>query len=112
MKIYIDSDYKCHTTNLDGTFREVETEFFDGKCVAFIEGYMFVPSGETWVREDGDKFVGEMICPLNDYNELDAIQREYERQLLADYEAALAQSVRLSDLDAAYQEGVNAAYDQ
>ena len=25
--IYIDSEYRCHTTNPDGTFREVETDF-------------------------------------------------------------------------------------
>lgn len=30
----------------------------------------------------------------------------------AEYEAAIAESVPLSDLTAAYQEGVNAAYDQ
>ena len=44
--IYIDNDYKCHTSN-DGTMREVQTDFFDGKCQIFIEGYRFIPSGET-----------------------------------------------------------------
>lgn len=117
MKIYIDNDFKCHTTNPDGTFRDfvlsenAET-FLSNKCSTFIEGYRFIPEGESWTRSDGVVFTGEMITPWKDYSELDAAQREYERQLLAEYESALAESVRLSDLDAAYQEGVNAAYDR
>jgi hypothetical protein len=39
MKVYIDSEYRCHTTNPDGNFREVEHPYFDGKCQTFIEGY-------------------------------------------------------------------------
>lgn len=87
--IYIDSDYKCHVTN-DGTMTAVETDFFDGKCDAFVEGYRFVPNGESWTRSDGVVFHGEMIAPWKDYTELDAAQREYERQLMADMENALA----------------------
>lgn len=45
MKIFIDVDYKCHVSD-DGTRREAETEFFDGKCRQFIEGYSYVPGGE------------------------------------------------------------------
>jgi hypothetical protein len=89
MKIYIDTEFKCHIAD-DGLMTAVETDFFDGKCVEFIEGYRFVPSGETWVREDGEIFTGEMITPWKDYNELNAAQREYERELLADAENALA----------------------
>lgn len=87
--IYIDSEFKCHTSNLDGTFREVETDFFDGKCQAFIEGYRFIPNGESWTRSDGIVFTGEMIAPFKPYAELDAAQREYERQLIITYEKAL-----------------------
>lgn len=90
MKICIDADCKCHTTNPDGTFREVETDFFNGKCETFIEGYRYVPFGESWMRSDGIVFQGEMINPWKPYDELDAAQREYERQKLADAEAALA----------------------
>lgn len=86
--IYIDSDFKCHAENGDGRVA-VETDFFDGKCTEFIEGYRFVPAGETWTREDGVEFAGEMVCPWTDYAELDAAQREYERQQLADMKAAL-----------------------
>lgn len=88
-KIYIDSEFKCHTTNPDGTFREVATNFFDGKCDSFIEGYRYVPSGESWTRSDGVVFTGEMVSPWKPYSELDNAQREYERQLLATYEEAL-----------------------
>lgn len=87
--IYIDSDFKCHTTNLDNTFREIETDFFNGKCDTFIEGFRFVPSGENWTREDGTVFHGEMISPWKDYTELDTAQRKYEQQLLSEYEALI-----------------------
>lgn len=90
MKLYIDSECKCHVTD-DGTMTEVETDFFNGKCQAFIEGYRFVPSGESWTRSDGEVFTGEMIAPWKPYDELDSAQREYERQQLADYESALAE---------------------
>ena len=106
MIIYIDNDYKCHTSD-NGTMTAVETSFCDGKCDTFIEGYRFVPAGETWTRSDGAVFHGEMIAPWKPYNELDTAQREYERQLLAEYEAALENSVPISELEAAYREGVN-----
>ena len=94
--IYIDTEFKCHTTNPDGTFREVVLSdsakiFFADKCTAFIEGYRLKPDGEIWVREDGHVFSGgEMISPWKDYDELDNAQREYERTILADAENALA----------------------
>ena len=79
MQIYIDSDYKCHTVASDG-LTAVETTAFDGKCAAYIEGYRFVPDGSTWVREDGTVFAGEMVTPWKPWDELDAVQREYERE--------------------------------
>ena len=108
--IYLDSDYKCHVTD-DGTMTSVETDFFDSKCQTFIEGYRFVPNGKSWTRFDGVVFTGEMIAPWKPYDELDAAQREYERNLLKEYESALAESVPLSALEEAYQEGVNSAYE-
>lgn len=88
-KIYIDSEYKCHLVD-DGTMTQVETEFFDDKCDAFVEGYRFVPADETWTRSDGEVFHGEMIAPWKDFAELDAAQRQYELDRLADAEQALA----------------------
>ena len=85
MKIYIDSEYKCHVSN-DGTMREFDVPFFDGKCQTFIEGYRYIPDGETWERADGEVFRGEMIAPWKNYAELYIAQLEYE---LADADAAL-----------------------
>ncbi len=97
MVIYLDSDFKCHISG-DDTMISVETAAFDGKCDAYIEGYRFVPSGKTWVREDGVEFAGEMIAPWKPWTELDAAQREYERERYAavatqnaEYEAALSE---------------------
>ena len=87
--IYIDADFRCFATQNETTVKSVETDFFDGKCPEYIEGYRFVPQDETWVREDGAEFTGEMIAPWKPYAELDAAQREYEKQLLAEYTAAL-----------------------
>ena len=46
-------------------------------------------SGKTWVREDGVEFSGEMVAPWKPWQVLEEAQREYERQLVAEYEAAL-----------------------
>lgn len=75
--IYIDSDFKCHISN-DGTMAAVETDFFDGKCGAFVESYCYEPKG-----------TGIAVYPWKPYSELEATQREYERQLLAEYAEAL-----------------------
>ena len=84
MKIYLDADFKCHLEN-DGTMTAVETNFFDGKCKTFIEGYRYVPSGETWTRADGTEFPGEMISPWREYALLSEFQQQYE-ELIAQQE--------------------------
>ena len=80
MKVYIDSDFHCHVSNPEGLFREVEDEFFDGKCQTFIEGYCY---------NDSNGYV--QIYPWKPDDELDAAQRAYERQMLAEYESALTE---------------------
>ena len=97
MAIYIDADYKCHTATADG-LTAVETDYFDGKCQAYIEGYRFVPAGQTWTRPDGVVFEGEMVCPWRPWLELDSAQRAYEQEQLeslsaqnAEYETALSE---------------------
>lgn len=92
MKIYIDSDYKCHISN-DGTMREFEVSEFNGRCAAYVEGYRYVPEGETWTRSDGEVFTGEMISPTVDSRILEAYQTQYEDMLKA--------------MSEAYHEGVN-----
>ncbi len=87
--IYLDSDFKCHAKDI-GSQMSVETDYFDGKCDTYIEGYRYVPVGETWTRPDGVVFEGEMISPWKDYAELENAQRAYEQQGAADMQAALA----------------------
>ena len=109
MKIYIDTDYKCHVSNGD-SMRELDVSFFDGKCPEFIEGYRHIPDGEVWVNPDGVKCSG--TGPWKDYNALKTAQLEYE---LAQVKAELAESggseALLEAADVAYKEGVNSAYD-
>lgn len=90
MTIYLDADYKCHVAS-DGTMKEAETSFFDGKCKTFIEGYRYVPAGETWTLADGIAFPGEMISPWREYALLSEFQSQYEELLAeqADMRAAL-----------------------
>lgn len=90
MKIYIDADFKCHTVN-DGTMRELDVSFFDNTCPEWIESYRFVPKGETWVREDGEVFMGEMVSPWKDLSDAYAAQTAYLSEQTAQYEAALTE---------------------
>lgn len=102
MTIYVDSDYKCHTSSGVG-LTAVETNFFDGKSPEYIEGYRFVPAGESWTREDGTVFTGEMAAPWKPWAELDAVQREYEREQV---QSLTAQNAELLDAMAAMVEDV------
>lgn len=79
-KIFIDSEQKCHMTNPDGSYITVETSAFDNMCDAAIECYCYDTS-KGYVQ----------IYPWKPYSELDNAQRDYERQLLAEYESALAE---------------------
>lgn len=99
MLIYIDSDFKCHVSNT-GNLQSVETSFFDGKCDKYIEGYRFVPDGQTWTRNDGVQFTGPMVSPYKNYDILAAYQEQYEEidtelqdalKKNAEYEAALSE---------------------
>ena len=76
--VYIDSEFHCHVAN-DDKMAAVETDFFDGKCDAFIEGYC---------RDDSKGYA--QYYPWKLYSDLDAAQRAYEREKLADAENALA----------------------
>ena len=80
MNVYIDHEFKCHIDN-DGSMIKVHTDRFEGKCKAFIEGYRFVPAGESWTREDGEVFSGEMIAPWKPFEELEQAQRQHELDL-------------------------------
>lgn len=86
--LYIDSDFKVYTNYADGRI-SVETDAFDGMPMQVIECYIFVPSGQIYTKADGETVHGEFIQPFVTEKELDNAQREYERQLIADYAAAL-----------------------
>ena len=77
--IYYDSLYHCHRID-DGTMTAVETDFFIGKCDTLVDGYCYDTS-KGYVQ----------IYPWKPLDELDAAQREYERQQIAEYEKALAE---------------------
>ena len=90
MKIYIDSECKCHLSEAEG-LTPVNVPFFDNKCTAFITGYRFIPMGETWTREDGEVFEGEAAFPWKDSQTLELAQSAYEESLaeMQDMQAAL-----------------------
>ena len=102
MKLFIDNEFKCHTSNGTGVMAVEPSEFalgfFDGKCPEFIEGHRYIPAGESWTNENGDTFPGEAIFPWKDSSKLSLIQAEYERELIKQLKADLA------DADAALKE--------
>ena len=100
MTIYLDSDFRCHLSD-DGTRTAVETEVFDGKCAAYVEGCRFVPAGESWTRDDGTVFAGEMLAAADDYRQLTAAQTQYEADEAAHLEelAALIEEIYNEDME-------------
>lgn len=90
MTIYIDSDYKCYVSAAEGR-RAIETNEFDGKCPEWIESFRFVPADETWTREDGEEFRGEMTAPWKDLGNAYAAQAAYATAQNAQYEATLSE---------------------
>ena len=99
--IYLNKDFQCSVTEKSDTVQSIETDAFDGKCNAFIEGYRFVPAGRQWTREDGIVFAGEMIAPFKDYTQLEMVQKLYEQ---------LAEDITYTQLAVAelYESGVTA----
>lgn len=77
MTIYIDGDYRCHTTAGEGR-TAAETDAFEGKRAAYIEGFRLVPEGQSWTRDDGAVFEGLMISPAESYGMLRRFQEQYE----------------------------------
>lgn len=73
------------------------------QCDAYIAGYRFVPAGQSWMREDGEVFAGEMASPWKDWEALDGVQREYERE---QHQELVSQNAELLDAMAAMVEDV------
>lgn len=92
MKVYLDSDFRCHVSDTGG-LTTVETDAFDGKCSRYIEGYRFIPAGQSWTRSDGVVFIGEMIAPAEDIRILEAAQAAYEEAMAENADALAALEV-------------------
>ena len=92
MTIYIDENFKCHASCADG-LAPVESAFFEGKCPRYVGGYRYIPAGESWTREDGTVFTGEMIAPAEDIRLLEAAQAAYEEAQAENADALAALEV-------------------
>ena len=69
--------FECHPVqNEEVTRIPFETDFFEGKCDAFIEGFRAVPVGTSGTRA---------ISPWKPFVKLDKAQRDYEQAQLAEY---------------------------
>lgn len=90
--IYRNDEFVCFTEN-DGTLKEIAVDCFDGKCREYINGHRYLKPGESWEREDGKVFTGEMLCPLRDLSLLNEFQEQYDRMM--------------QEATSAYWEGVN-----
>ena len=84
MKIYVDSEYHCHVNIPGGMYQEVDTNEFDGKCQAFIEGYCYDTSKE-YIQ----------IYPWRDYAILAEFQALYEEEQAKQAEAQEALNILL-----------------
>ena len=49
----------------------VEIDVFNEKCAAYIEGYHYVPEGQTWIYDNSAEFHGLMIALTEDYGLLE-----------------------------------------
>lgn len=92
MKIYLDKDFRCSVAETETAMQSIETDFFDGKCDTYIEGFRFVPEGQKWTRDDGVVFSGEMVSPWKPFDELERAQIAYEKE---QYEAAIDELLML-----------------
>lgn len=100
MIVFLDDDFRCHLSD-GGGMRPVETDVFIGGCAEYIEGYRFIPAGESWTRKDGVVFRGEMIAPAEDYNLLKRFQAQHEADEAAHLEelGALIEEIYSEDLE-------------
>ena len=78
MTIYLDKDFHCYITENSNTIQSIETDIFNGKCAAYIEGYQYIPEGQSWTRNDGMVFTGEMISPIKNYSIIESVQKLYD----------------------------------
>lgn len=90
MIIYLNPiNYQCYCHQPMKNCLIVETDFFDGKCKEYIEGYRFIPEGHSWTRSDNKIFKGPVIMPWRSLKELENAQFAYERIKMEEYALAL-----------------------
>lgn len=82
MIVYLDKNYICHASD-DGSMRPAETAFFDGKCPEFIEGYRWIPDGESWTNEDGVTFHGDCMMLVKDWALMQRFQAQHDADMAA-----------------------------
>lgn len=69
--VYLDADLRCYAEAAEG-LRAVETAALVGRKTEEYPRLRLVPLGETWRREDGALFRGEMLIPFGDeFSELE-----------------------------------------
>lgn len=90
MTIYIDGDCRAYTEPRDDR-EAVEASVFDSMPAPVIACHRYIPTGTTWISPDGLEIHGEFIQMCVSQEDLDAAQREYERQMIAEYEHALSE---------------------
>lgn len=104
--IYIDENFICHSDYAEGR-TEITTSSLDSIPDSILKFYIYVPAGTIYTKSNGTTIKGEfaqcldsvsadmeqMRSKITEY-ELDAAQREYERQLLTEYESALTEIER------------------
>lgn len=105
MEVYLGTDFKVYGTLADDR-TAFEDSFFDNKCTNLVESYRYIPVGETWIREDGEKFTG-MIAPWRDIRQYDGEQSQYLFNQLIATQEALAEAPTVDEITTAIQEGVN-----
>ena len=88
--VYLDENFCCHLeNNEDGSYLKHETDKLDHLAPEVIEFYRLIPEDYSWTNLDGVTFHGEMVAPWVINSQIDAIQRAYEGEKLADAENAL-----------------------
>ena len=85
MIFFIDKENKCHVTD-DGTMRECEDARFDNKCKEYIEGFYYIPAGETAVI-NGVEYTGRVLCAFKPFTELAYAQTLYDLEQLRGVQA-------------------------
>lgn len=81
MKVYVDLEYSCFAQKSEG-LREVESDFFDGKCNTLIECFKFVPAGESYTDEHGLLHSGAIWNYKPITSSIERIQAAYEHEQL------------------------------